>query len=527
MSKQQLFNKSTWFILLATAIAFGSSSFAGPDKNKHHKPVSTPTLYNEAFDENGNVRAPYLWVWDVYKKKTKTEKEKIEFDSKRDFQGDNKLLPIPRMLSEDEYQLLTRGVDQRGRALQAFMNDYYSGKKQFLKAGIIPKDVLKSITTRNHEQLALKGLKGFTPRFWYGPDIVRDAQGNFLVVEDNTGYVGGIGDLIKARESILKQIPDYAPGIKPGHDPEQFYEEMVGRYYQIAKEYGGSPVLFSYKKSLASDNESARTQKIFENLGVTTVRIDPSEKSLGLADLKVKSDGLYYNKKKIGLVIFDIEPVDVEPRHPMVKDKADYDRRGIEGFWDLVRDQKLGVINPVGIDFTNDKGFYVYMEQLVRFYLHEEPILKNIDTQWLAQFDSNGKPYLDQKLLKKIMTNREEFVVKGVDGRGGDAVFIGKKMSNQEMIELKKKIEENPQHYIAQKYLNLSVLDEHLVDLRLLADVGEKGSIVAPIPWGRASPISGSGKVNISSNGKETVVLVSKSEEVCNVLLKVKKKGSL
>ena len=181
------------------------------------------------------------------------------------------------------------------------------------------------------------------------------------------------------------------------------------------------------------------------------------------------------------------------------------------------------MINPIGIDFTNDKGFYVYVENLVRFYLHEEPILKNIETQWLAQYDENGQPYLDRTLLKRILRNREDFVVKGVDGRGGDAVFIGKKMSEAQMQDLKSKVEADPSHYIAQKYTQLSVMEKHIVDLRLLADIGERGAIVAPIPWGRASPMKGSGKVNISSNGKETVVLISKSEEVCNALLMVKK----
>ena len=95
-------------------------------------------------------------------------------------------------------------------------------------------------------------------------------------------------------------------------------------------------------------------------------------------------------------------------------------------------------------------------------------------------------------------------------------------MTDKEAEKLEKLIRNDPTHYIVQKFTALSVMDNHIVDLRLISDISDSKPIVAPIPWGRATPIEGSGKVNISSNGKETVVFVIDPKKYCKKILSKK-----
>jgi uncharacterized circularly permuted ATP-grasp superfamily protein len=185
----------------------------------------------------------------------------------------------------------------------------------------------------------------------------------------------------------------------------------------------------------------------------------------------------------------------------------------VNGFWDAIFKGKVSCSNAVGTEFINDKAFYVYVEDLIRFYLNEEPVLKNIETQFAATFNkSNGGAQLNEELLNRVIRHPKEYVIKGVNGRGGNQVWIGPKLKAEELKELVEKVTQNPSYYIIQKYTPLSTLDDSIVDLRLLSDVSSEGVITAPVPWGRSIPINGSGKVNLSLEGRETAMLISRAK---------------
>jgi len=517
-----------FFILSGLILLVGASLPGGAFAQQHGG-------YNEIFNADGSPRPQYKEIWKIYSSLSKTRKKKFLSGSMTDFQGDNELLPIPRVLTESEYQELARGVAQRGRALHAFLTDYYSGKKSFLKANLIPESVLESIFGRNLEGAVSDFLTRQKIEFWYGPDLIRDSSGRFRVVEDNTGFVGGMGDLIAARNILLGRIPEYESVVAPqGHDPEQFYKNLIDRYKRQAARFGGEPLLVVYNDGMAADKEDSRVSETFGKYGVRTLKLDTYDESKPRKRFQVRDDGLYVDGRKIGLVIVDAESVDVDPKHPMVRDRfvdsfdgrndwSDYylarKRLGIDGFWKLYLDGKVGCVNGPGTESINDKQFYMYIEKLIRFYLHEEPILKNIETRSLAIYPVAGRARLNRRLLEKVMSHPELYVFKGVNGRGGNQVWIGPKMKPEEIATLRKEIETDPTHYIVQKYTDLSELDGHIVDLRLLSDVSSDQVIVAPVPWGRATPTGGNGKVNISSNGKETTVLVIDPAKDCNEIL--------
>ncbi|MFN4204720.1 MAG: circularly permuted type 2 ATP-grasp protein, partial [Tabrizicola sp.] len=48
---------------------------------------------------------------------------------------------IPRILSASEWQTLRRGLEQRVRAINAYIRDVY-GKREILRAGVVPEDLV-------------------------------------------------------------------------------------------------------------------------------------------------------------------------------------------------------------------------------------------------------------------------------------------------------------------------------------------------------------------------------------------------
>jgi glutathione synthase/RimK-type ligase-like ATP-grasp enzyme len=110
-------------------------------------------------------------------------------------------------------------------------------------------------------------------------------------------------------------------------------------------------------------------------------------------------------------------------------------------------------------------------------------------------------------MIKEFVKNPKKYVVKSKDGRGGDAVFIGPKMSKGAISELAGKMTANKDHYIIQEVTNLSRLGNMIVDARLVSHVDRVSNLIPFTPWGRGLPIDGDGKVNLSANGKEVAII--------------------
>jgi uncharacterized circularly permuted ATP-grasp superfamily protein len=167
-----------------------------------------------------------------------------------------------------------------------------------------------------------------------------------------------------------------------------------------------------------------------------------------------------------------------------------------------------------GVEFVGDKEFTPYVEDLVRFYLKEESILRNVPTQSFASY-SNGRPHLKSALLKTVRENKDRYVIKKVNGRGGDGIWVGAKVSATEWAEAEKAVRADPSSFQVQEFKHLSVMDDYIVDMRMIGAVDSKGVYVSPTPWGRALPLSGNGKVNISDEGLEQPLMIVRNPTPC------------
>ncbi|MGZ3693588.1 MAG: circularly permuted type 2 ATP-grasp protein [Bdellovibrionota bacterium] len=554
------------FLLLAPLLALSAPSVEQQLKEQGALARKNAHLYyDEIFDRDGNIREQYKEIYPRILAKKKSWLEKVRQLTKKDFSKDNALSPVA-LISKDQVErdFKREGVAQRGRALLKFLQDHYSGEKNYAKDGIIPAEVVDRIIERAGESGYAGKLDPKLIKFLYGPDIIRDKDGIFRVLEDNTNYLGGQGDLLMARESLWKRVPEYEQvfGNQNLSQPIDFYQNLLARY-KAEMPNPKAPIIF-FSVPPYPDQEDKRLFKIWKSLGVEVVTPftrDPK--------LVKRPDGMYLERRKgnvirrekVGFMIFNTEFSGLDPsfapaQEPFLmteakswleakgKDKlpnyqripleealkpdpltgkvnyAEVDRvlskvlrvrlkNGIEpGIVEAVVKGQLLTNNTPGTEFINDKEFNTYVEDLVRYYEKEEPKLRNLHARRLYTTNEAGARYVDPEVLKDLQNNMDQYVIKVVDGRGGEGVWVGPKLDQKARAELLVKLQANTsREVIVQEYRHPSVLAGDIVDERILSYVSPSGVYVSDTGWTRGVSMMGDGKVNLSA-GKAHEVTV-------------------
>ena len=505
-----------------------------PDVSVLPKPFTKSALRpTDAYDElrlpNGELRAHYGTLGELRERESASKVRTRLRMARNAFHDDAEVLVWPRLFTVSENRSIRRGVAQRGRAIQLFLHDHYFGHRTYARAGVISTAAVERFLVRHGERDAGKLLSPAHLCFWYAPDVVRDAEGDFRVIEDNTGFVGGIGDLaaIRAAASAL--------GVPRANtvDPRAFYEKLAG-----PRSSRGKKILISYPRRIRETHEDSRLAHALAPFAV--------EEVTHLGSLRVRNGQLYHRGERVHTALLNVDVADIEPEHPATYARyllngiaevggstAERGRAlfrahdfaglrgllsrsrgtsiakpgtvpGVAGFWDAFRNGSFRTNAFPGMEFTNDKGFYASVESLIRFYLGAEPILKSIETHSLG---SRARRDL-------IFERPRDWVIKGVGGKCGKEVWIGRTLSSARLTALRKRVDHDPENYVAQTYLKLSRLDGHLVDARTHAIVTPRSVTVSPFPWGRASPVGGSGKVNVSAGGGLTAIAVVSTKRI-------------
>ena len=180
---------------------------------------------------------------------------------------------------------------------------------------------------------------------------------------------------------------------------------------------------------------------------------------------------------------------------------------GCPGMIDAARAGNVTLANAVGNGVADDKLVYTYLPDIIRYYLAEEPVIRNVDT-WRV-----GDPEAREEVLDRL----DELVLKPVDGSGGKGIVIGPHATAAELAVLREKVLEDPRSWIAQPVVQLSTVPTFVdgelgprhVDLRPFAV--NDGERVWVLPGGLTRVALGKGEliVNSSRGGgtKDTWVL--------------------
>ncbi len=401
---------------------------------------------------------------------------------------------IPRIISSAEWDVLKRGLEQRVRAINLYLNDIYSARA-ILKAGIIPEDLVFQNPQFRPE---MNGQK--VPHNVYvhiaGIDIVRVDEKTFYVLEDNARTPSGVSYMLENREIMLRLFPDLFSRYRVA-PVENYPDELLATLKSVAPTTASSdPTVVLLTPGMYN---SAYFEHSFlaDKLGIELVEG---------RDLLVKN-GIVYMRTTEGPKRVDVIYRRVDDDYLDSLAFRPDSELGVPGLMSAYLAGQVTLANAVGTGVADDKAVYSYMPEIVKFYLSEEPILNNVPT-WRCREPAH---------LSYVLDHLDELVVKIVHGSGGYGMLVGPAASKAELASFRARIEANPNNYIAQPTLALStcptfvdkgVAPRH-IDLRPFVLTGRDKIRIVPGGLTRVALQNGSLVVNSSQGGgtKDTWVL--------------------
>ena len=401
---------------------------------------------------------------------------------------------IPRVLAQAEWQRLRAGLEQRARALNAFLHDVYHDR-EIIRAGRIPEKLILHNSEFRPEMVGLD-LPGQMYAHIAGIDMVRTGPDDYYVLEDNCRTPSGVSYMLENREVMLRLFPDLfrQNRVAPvAHYPD----ELLGTLRSLAPpNCAGEPTIVLLTPGI---HNSAYYEHAFlaDEMGIDLVEG---------ADLLVSKD-VCYQRTTAGLERVDViyRRIDDDYLDPLVF-KPD-SMLGVAGLHFANRAGNLTLTNAVGAGIADDKAVYIHVPEMVRFYLGEEPLLKNVPTHDCSKPDE----------LRYVLEHLDELVVKAVHGSGGYGMLVGPHASKAELENFGKLLKTRPNDYIAQPTLALSTVPTFVdsgiaprhVDLRPFVLCGADRIRVVPGGLTRVALQQGSLVVNSSQGGgtKDTWIL--------------------
>ncbi len=407
----------------------------------------------------------------------------------------DRILPfdiIPRVLSAEEWRHIESGVKQRVAALNLFLRDIYHDGK-ILKDNVVPEDLVVGNANYRPE---MRGYEppGGTYVHIAGVDLIRDDNGQFLVLEDNARTPSGVSYVVENRHLIQRAFPDLLEGFSV-RSVSQYGQRLHQKLCEVAPGSVSDPQVVLLSPGVFN---SAYFEHIFlaREMGVPLVEgrdlvVDEERTFMKTVNGMKRVDVIYRR--------IDDDALDPECFHPE-------SLLGVPGLMRSVMAGHVTLANAVGTGVADDKAVYAYMPRIIKYYLDEDAILPNVETHICREPDA----------LAYTLDNLDKLVVKPVGESGGYGITIGPKASAEELADCAAKLNADPANFISQPMINLSVcptLTENSVaachvDLRPFAVTG-KETWVLPGGLTRVALKPGSIIVNSSQGGgtKDTWVL--------------------
>lgn len=458
--------------------------------------------FDEMLLPDGSVRAPYseFCEWygaqDASRLRTKARDAEnffrrtgITFAVYGEEEASERLIPfdiVPRIISGREWARLSRGIEQRVRAINAFLHDIYH-RQEILRAGRIPVELIAKNEAFLPQMIGMDPPGGIYTHI-IGVDIVRTGPDQFYVLEDNARTPSGVSYMLENRETMLHMFPELFRKVRVREVSD--YPRKLRRSLAASapRACNGPPEIAVLTPGI---HNSAYFEHSFlaDQMGAELVEGH---------DLRVV-DGRVAMRTTQGYRAIDVlyRRVDDDFLDPLTfrPDSA----LGVPGIMDVYRAGGITIANAPGTGISDDKAIYSYMPEIVEFYTGEKAILENVPTWRCSEADS----------LAYVMEHLHELVVKEVHGSGGYGMLVGPAASRKEIAAFRQKLKARPGNYIAQPTLSLSTvpimtrqgLAPRHVDLRPFVLVSPNGIDITPGGLTRVALKKGSLVVNSSQGG--------------------------
>ena len=465
--------------------------------------------FDEMFDKAGTVRTPYKGIYAELAPSDASELAarsdalgRAFFDQGITFSlsGQERPFPldlVPRVISAAEWSRLERGITQRVRALEMYLDDIY-GEQNILRDELIPRRLVTSCKHFHREAAGINPPNGVRIHV-AGIDLVRDADGVFRVLEDNLRSPSGVSYVMENRRTMARVFPNLFATNRV---------RSVGDY--------ASHLLRALRKSAAT-NEADPTIVVLTPGVYNSAYFEHSllARQMGVElvegrDLFCRDNQIYMRttegERQVDVIYRRIDDDFLDPMQFRPDSVL-----GVAGLLNAARARNVVISSAVGNGVGDDKLIYTYVPTIIDYYLGEKPLLANVDT---------FRCWLDDE-REEVLDRIDELVIKPVEGSGGYGIVFGPDATDKELAAVSKKIRSEPRGWVAQPVVQLSTvptqIGDHLaprhVDLRPFAV--NDGDDVWVLPGGltRVALTEGSLVVNSSQGGgsKDTWVIASRA----------------
>ena len=399
---------------------------------------------------------------------------------------------VPRIVEPGDWRKVSRGLEQRVTALNLFCDDIYHDQK-IVADGVVPEEIIASATGYLPQCHGLNPPRGVWCHIT-GSDLVRDADGQFYVLEDNLRCPSGVSYVLENRQIMKRTFPQVfeASGVRPVEDYPSRLLEMLNWIAPLGVSSPTVAVLTPGVYNSAYFEHSFLAQQ----MGVELV--EGRDLLVYDGELCMRTTRGFQRVDVIYRRVADdfLDPMSFRPESLL----------GVPGLLDVYRSGRLGIANAPGTGVADDKVIYAFVPQIIKYYLGEDIILPNVPTHlcW------------DKSECSYVLDRLDQLVVKPANESGGNGILIGPHATPDMREEFGRRIRANPRNYIAQPMLALSrapvIVGDHLeprhVDLRPFVLLGEE-PYVLPGGLTRVALQRGSLVVSSSQGGgsKDTWVL--------------------
>ena len=465
--------------------------------------------FDEMFDAQGTVRGPYKGIYaelapsDVSELKARAEalgRAFIDQGITFSLSGQERPFPldlVPRVISSAEWSRLERGIIQRVKALEMYLDDIY-GDQEILNDDIIPRRLITSCEHFHRQAMGIVPPNGVRIHV-AGIDLIRDEKGNFRVLEDNLRSPSGVSYVMENRRTMARVFPN-----------------LFATHRVRAVDDYASHLLRALRNSAAT-NEADPTVVVLTPGVYNSAYFEHSllARQMGVElvegrDLFCRDNQVYMRttegERQVDVIYRRIDDAFLDP----LQFRAD-SVLGVAGLVNAARAGNVVISSAIGNGVGDDKLVYTYVPTMIEYYLGEKPLLANVDTY---------RCWLDDE-REEVLDRIDELVLKPVEGSGGYGIVFGPEASEKELAAVSKKIRDDPRSWIAQPMMELSTVPTQIgntlapryVDLRPFAV--NDGNDVWVLPGGltRVALVEGSRVVNSSQGGgsKDTWVLASRA----------------
>ncbi|MCF8529186.1 MAG: circularly permuted type 2 ATP-grasp protein [Aquiluna sp.] len=354
-----------------------------------------------------------------------------------DFAGEERPFPldtIPRVIDVNEWATLEAGISQRVRVLEMFLDDVY-GAQAIVRDGLLPANLLTSSSHFHRQVHGVESANGVRIQV-SGIDLVRDEAGEWRVLEDNVRVPSGVSYVVSNRRMMAQTLPEAFQKIRI--EPVADYpNKLLSALRASAPGNISDPTVVVLTPGVFNSAYFEHTL-LARLMGVELVEGRDLFCTSGKVFMRTTA-----GPRRVDVIYRRVDDEFLDPLAFRTDSVL-----GPPGLIAAARQGNVTIANGVGNGIADDKLVYTYVPNMIRYYLGEEPILKNVDT-WRLE---------DPESLELVLDRIHELVIKPVDGSGGKGLVVGPAADAKTLEDLRKRLIKDPRGWIAQPVVNFSTI---------------------------------------------------------------------